>query len=114
MEGTLPQRAGEGAASDTATPGGQLWGEPGKIGRGLPRPRSRPWGQLYLTEPDLFGEVFDELRGFEVLWELVLVLRQSLQDSHAQCQWISRQPGPQCPPILPPTEAPGSLRLSGS
>lgn len=38
----------------------------------------------YLTEPDLFGEVFDELRGFEVLWELVFMLRQSLQDSHAQ------------------------------
>lgn len=51
----------------------------------------RPLGQPYLTEPDLFGEVFDELRRFEVLWELVFMLCQSLQDSHAQGQQASCQ-----------------------
>lgn len=42
-------------------------------------PQSQAPGPHYLTEPDLSGEVFDELRGFEVLGELVFVLRQSLQ-----------------------------------
>lgn len=45
--------------------------------------------QPYLAEPDLFGKVFDELRGFEVLWEFIFMLCQSLQDSHAQGQRVS-------------------------
>ena len=41
---TLPQRAGGGAISDTTVSGGQLWGGPGKAGRGSPCQGQRPLG----------------------------------------------------------------------
>jgi hypothetical protein len=44
----------------------------------VPRGLAGCQGMAYLTEPDLSGQVLDELRGSEVLREFVLMLRQSL------------------------------------
>lgn len=99
------------AGDHMAIPDRQPYSGPEK--RGLPGPGPAGPSQPYLAEPDLFGKVFDELRGLEVLWEFIFMLCQSLQDSHAQGQRSATESGrggppsvPRPPPLhLPPTGA---------
>ena len=77
-------------------------------------------GPPYLTEPDLFGEVFDELGRFEVLWEFVLMLRQSLKDNTHRPGLGAAvyRLGHATPPLPthrgPPTQAPSDRQGEGS
>lgn len=106
---TLPQRV-RGEQSQTRPFLAGSGGEP-RAGRA-----GGPLGQSYLAEADLFGEVFDELGRFEVLWELVLMLRQSLKGSTCRASGQLPNPGadvhlprPRCPtPSHPQGPRPGS------
>lgn len=68
----------------------------------------------YLAEPDLFGQVLDELGGPEMLRELVLVFCQSLWNHGVSANLATAVPKPFCVHSARAMATPGGERLPWS